>query len=114
MELCKLPIQVYVQYATTLLRENAMVWWRNHMHTCRVSGRTPISTWDAFKFALEQQFKPINTTILARDKLRVYIQTKSVQQYIREFQTILLDIPDMSELERFYHFLQGLKPGLRQ
>ena len=26
MELCKLPVQVYVQYATTLLRENAMVW----------------------------------------------------------------------------------------
>ena len=83
------------------------------MHIYRVSSKTLISTWDAFKFALEQQFKPINTTILARDKLTVCVQTKSVQQYIREFQTILLDIPDMSELERYYHFLQGLKPGPR-
>ena len=60
-------------YAVTLLRGHAGVWYR----TLQVTNDVP-ANWDSMKEALKKYFRPENSVILARDKLAEFRQTGSL------------------------------------
>src|SRR6185437_2860915 len=82
---CKMRGAVKVSLAASLLRDDAAVWWRNHVEQSDLGHEELITDWDDFKKMFIQQFKPVNATKLARDKLARLKQTRSVQEYATSF-----------------------------
>ncbi|KAK0574684.1 hypothetical protein LWI29_027341 [Acer saccharum] len=95
--------------APAFLRESAQLWWR------RKHGDTinPIRTWDDFKRELKKQFSPTNAEKEARGRLRRLKQSGTISDYIKEFTTLILEIEDMSDKDKLFYFMDGLKDWAR-
>ncbi|KAE8676551.1 hypothetical protein F3Y22_tig00111584pilonHSYRG00153 [Hibiscus syriacus] len=64
---------------------------------------------EEYKVAMALMYLDYNT----RKKLRELSHTGTIREYVREFSTLMLDIKDMSERDKLFHFLEGLKPWAR-
>ncbi|KAA0062527.1 uncharacterized protein E6C27_scaffold43900G00020 [Cucumis melo var. makuwa] len=73
-------------------------------------GRCTIDTWDSLKKELRSQFFPENLSIQARRKLRELKHTGNIREYVKQFAGLMLDIRDMSEKDKVFCFVEGLKP----
>ena len=73
-------------------------------------GRCTIDTWDVLKKELRSQFFPENVEILTRQKLRDLKHTGSIRECVKQLADLLLDIRDMSEKDKVFCFVEGLKP----
>ena len=104
--------EMKIRVAGSLLRGSALTWYRSARSETAEELR--VTTWAHFLRELRANFCPLNTTKLARDKLVTIRQTSSVREYIREFRTVLLDIPKMAEDEKLDRFVRGLKPHVRR
>lgn len=96
-----------VTLATMHLSEDAKLWWRSRYMDIQ-EGRCTIDTWDALKGELRSQFFPENVEILARRKLRELKHTGNIQDYVKQFAGVMLDIRDMTEKDSFM-FCRGLE-----
>ena len=67
-----------------------------------------ISTWEELKQELKVHFYLKNVDYLARRKLRDLRQTGLVQDYVKKFMTIMLDIHDMMKKDKLFYFINGL------
>ncbi|KAA0039111.1 uncharacterized protein E6C27_scaffold84G002140 [Cucumis melo var. makuwa] len=101
-----------VTLATMHLSEDAKLWWRSRDVDIQ-EGRCTIDTWDALKRELRSQFFPENVKILARRKLRDLRYTGEIWEYVKQFVRLMLDISDMSEKDKVFCFVEGLKPWAR-
>ncbi len=68
-----------------------------------------IQNWADLKLKLQARFQPINKTKLARYKLAVWKQVKSVALYSKSFMKIITDIPNISMEEVIDRYMRGLK-----
>ncbi|KAG0741236.1 hypothetical protein G6F22_005145 [Rhizopus arrhizus] len=107
-ELVPMQEKERILYAVTLLRGDALIWW-NQYKTSRI---TP-EDWPTFKNVLENEFKPVNATQAARDKMAALTQRTNVASYINEFRSLQLQIKDMSSGDALDRFVRGLKSQLR-
>jgi hypothetical protein len=108
-KLCNVTDSNYqANYGSSCLKDNASVWWRNYIK------KTQVEDWESFKKAIIAQFKPVNASKIARDKLAKLRQTKSVQDYVYAFRATILEIEDISESETLDRFIRGLKDKTRQ
>ncbi|KAK8658468.1 hypothetical protein V6N13_036674 [Hibiscus sabdariffa] len=98
-----------VVVAAMYLTGGAKLWWRSKFN----NGVCSIKTWEVLKKELLNAFFPENVDYTARKKLRDLTHTGSVREYVREFATLLLDIRDMSEKDKLFAFLEGLKQWAR-
>ena len=73
------------------------------------SGRPQISTWEILKRELKEQFLPTNVALLARKSLRRLKPTGTVQDYVKEFSSLTLNIKNMSEEDKLFNFVSGLQ-----
>ena len=101
-----------VAMATMYLSGDAKVWWRTKYDDIQ-HGRCTIATWDDLRRELRTQFFPENVSYLARRQLRELKQTGTVREYVKKFSGLMLDIKDMSEADKLFHFYEGLKPWAR-
>ena len=101
-----------VSMATMYLSGDAKVWWRIKYDDMQ-HGRCVIATWDDLKREIKTQFFPENVPYLARHQLRELKQTGTVCRYVKKFLGLMLDIKDMSEEDKLFYFLEGLKPWAR-
>lgn len=106
--ICQLDDNMKVDTATMHLTDDAKLWWRTK-HGDIEAGRIKIDTWEEFKKELKDQFYPENTDFVARRRLMDIKQTGSIRDYVREFSACMLDIKDMTEKDRMYKFIFGLK-----
>ena len=104
---------VRVSFAVSLLRDDAAIWWRNHVEQSDIGQEILIDDWNDFKKALIVQFKPVNSRKIARDKLTKLKQSKSVQDYATTFRSLVLEISGISEDEKVDRFIRGLKDQIR-
>ena len=88
---------------------DAKIWWRTRLEGDAESCRPQISTWETLKRELKEQFLPTNVAWLARESLRSLKQTRTVQDYVKEFSSIMLDIKNMSEEDKLFNFVYGLQ-----
>ncbi|XP_039053116.1 uncharacterized protein LOC120195059 [Hibiscus syriacus] len=98
-----------VAMASMYLGGDAKLWWRSKFK----DGVCSITTWDALKKELKTSFLPENVDYNAHKKLRELSHTGTIREYVREFSTLMLDIKDISERDKLFHFLEGLKPWAR-
>ena len=94
-----------VAMAAMYLAGDAKLWWRSKF----VNDECPIKTWRDLKRELKSQFFFENVEYNARRKLRELVQTRTVREYVKGFTTLMLDIRNMSEKDKMFYFLKGLK-----
>lgn len=97
-----------VQFASSLLEENAARWYRLQIQ------KKPFSSWKEFQDSILEFFRPVNATKVARDKLANLVQTSTVQSYVQRFTELCLDIPDLGEVEQLDRFIRGLRTEVRR
>ncbi|XP_070011264.1 uncharacterized protein [Nicotiana sylvestris] len=77
-------------------------------------GLCTISTWDQFKAEFKQQFFPNNVLYEARRKLRELKQRGSIRNYVKEFTTLMYQIPNLTNDDLLFHFMDGLQNWAKQ
>ena len=92
--------------AVSYLQDNAHEWWIKFKDT--EEGRV-ISTWAQLKHGLISRFDTLNKEKVARDKLARWKQLKDVSSFNEDFQSIILDIPNISVDEQIDRYTRGLK-----
>jgi hypothetical protein len=105
-----------VPYAASFLRDAALTWWRTKQlaATSSSSQTDRLRYWNNFTKDLLMQFKPMNSTRIARDRLHTLRQTGSMIQLISLFNTLCADIPEMTEEEKMDRFRRSCKPAIQQ
>ena len=112
LELCRIEDnKMQIRMAAAFFKETAAIWWRNRLASTPDLGG--LTTWNEFQTALAEQFRPVNASKLARDRLARLRQTHSVQAYTHAFRSVALEIPQMTEEEKLDKFLRGLKDETR-
>lgn len=91
-------------YAVTLLRGRADTWYR----TLETGNGDEPEDWLSFKRELVDFFRPDDASRLARDKLAVYRQTGSLNDYINGYMDIIASIPGITEEESCDKFMRGI------
>lgn len=96
-----------LRFAAAFLRGAARDWWA----TMDAANRP--SNWNDFAASLRRRFQPVDSATTARAKLLTITQGKApVQEYIAAFRSLLPRVPDMSEADRLFQFLRGLRPAI--
>jgi hypothetical protein len=93
-----------IQYAAAYLEGIARQWWEQQ------ADRTTLNDWATFVDRLHTRFRPIQASMLARqrlDKLRMREGT-SVNGYIGQFHAITMPITDMGPNDLIHAFARGL------
>lgn len=54
-----------------------------------------IKIWDRFKQKLKEKFLSINTSWIAREELKKLRREKSIQEYVKSFISLILNIKNM-------------------
>ncbi|KAK2979457.1 hypothetical protein RJ640_015086 [Escallonia rubra] len=101
-----------VSMAAMYLVGDAKLWWRKKYAEIE-DGSCVINTWEILKRELKNQFFPENTAFNARKALLECKNTGSVREYCQAFSALMLDISDMSAVDRLFFFMEGLKPWAR-
>ena len=98
-----------VTITTMYLTGDAKIWWRTRTSDDAAAGRPKIESWEILKKELKDQFLPTNTAWMARESLKKLKQTGSVRDNVKEFSSLILDIKDMSEVDKLFNFMFGLQ-----
>ncbi|KAL6325717.1 hypothetical protein AAG906_024535 [Vitis piasezkii] len=93
---------------------DAKLWWRIRMKDDAESGKPQITTWETLKNELKDQFIPTNIAWVASESLKRFRHTRSVRDYVKEFSSLMLDIKNMLEEDKFFNFMSGLQGWVRQ
>lgn len=101
-----------VTTATMYLTGDAKLWWRTKYDEIE-KGTCTIDSWERLKEELKLQFFPENVEYNARRALRDLKHTGTIREYVKQFSALMLDIKDMSEKDKLFFFLEGLKPWAR-
>ena len=98
-----------VQFASLNLEDVAYDWWYHGMTT---QGHDQVTTFDDFSQRVIDTFdlKDDEEYFKELSKLK---QTKSVNEYIEEFQKVAIMVLDMSEKMIVYLFLDGLEDSVK-
>ncbi|KAL0404245.1 UNVERIFIED_CONTAM: hypothetical protein Sradi_2065300 [Sesamum radiatum] len=101
-----------VSTAIMYLTGDAKLWWRTKYAEIQAN-QVRLDTWDLLREAIRVQFFPENVEYNARRTLRKLEHTGSMQDYVKSFSALMLDIRDMSEKDKLFTFMEGLKPWAR-
>ncbi|KAL4558684.1 hypothetical protein LXL04_036885 [Taraxacum kok-saghyz] len=97
-----------IDTAVLYLSENAALWWRRK-HADIEKGVSTIDSWDEFKKQLKRQFCPHNAEDVAMKKLRGLKHSGAIKDYVAEFTSLMLELPDLQEKEKLFFFQDGLQ-----
>ena len=105
----RIPVGEQVTITTMYLTGDAKLWWRTRTSDDVATGRPKIERWEILKKELKDQFLPTNIVSMARESLKKLKQTGSAKDYVKEFSSLILDIKDMSEVDKLFNFMSGLQ-----
>ncbi|KAL0313090.1 UNVERIFIED_CONTAM: hypothetical protein Sradi_5708300 [Sesamum radiatum] len=101
-----------VSTATMYLTSDAKLWWRTKYAEIQAN-QVQLDTWAFLREAIHETFFSENVEYNARRALRKLEHTSSVRDYVKSFSALMLDIRDMSEKDKLFTFMEGLKPLAR-
>ena len=73
-----------------------------------------IEIWDDFKKGIKRQFHPEDMAYLARKNMRHLKHTNSICDYFEEFSSLMHEIPNMTEEELLFNFIDNLQGWTEQ
>ena len=108
LELTSLDDHEWVPYAVMKLRDEAEEWWQQRSFLGPI-----VAEWIEFRKFIIEEFRPLNATQQARDKLAVLHQTGTVIDYVAQFRGVRIQIPTMTDEEALDRFTRGLQDDIR-
>ncbi|GMQ09336.1 hypothetical protein CsSME_00052753 [Camellia sinensis var. sinensis] len=102
-----------VRTVVLYLADLATLWWRCR-HADIEKCMCTINTWNDFKKELKKQFYPEDAAYQARKSLKKLKHTSSIRDYVKEFSTLMLQVPNMTDEELLFNFLDNLQPWAEQ
>ena len=96
-----------VRTTTLYLTDIVILWWRRRFAYMEKDICT-IETWDDFKKKIKRQFYYDNVAYLARKNMRRLKHTSSIRDYVKEFSSLMHEIPNMNEEELLFNFIDNL------
>lgn len=102
-------------HAVAFLKGTAGQWWDSLVRSSsdQESGVTLPTTWNELKAKLQERYRPIAASKIARINLDQIKQFGSVDSYCKAFLNQLQYIQDMSELDKLHRFLAGLRTNIK-
>ena len=98
-----------LRFAVSRLRSAALQWWL----ALGSAAQEAISSPEALASALRARFQPVTAARTAREQLDKLTQgTRSVNEYIADFQRLRTQLPSMAEDDALYAFERGLRRDL--
>ncbi|KAI5675744.1 hypothetical protein M9H77_06694 [Catharanthus roseus] len=97
-----------IKSAALYLTDTAMLWWRRRQEDVK-RGTCSIATFDDFKGELKRQFCPENAEEEAHGRLRRLKHLGSIRDYVKDFTNLVLEIPNMSDKDSLFFFMDGLQ-----
>ncbi|KAK4405071.1 hypothetical protein Sango_0513600 [Sesamum angolense] len=82
------------------LTGDAKLLWCSHLSDVANANRERIEMWEVLKKELKDQFIPCNTSWIARESLRNLKHTEKVREFVKEFNSLMLDVRDMLEEDK--------------
>nr|CAN70814.1 hypothetical protein VITISV_010240 [Vitis vinifera] len=102
-----------VRTATLYLIDTATLWWRRRFADME-KGICTIETWEDFKREIKRQFYPEDVAYLARKNMRRLKHTGSIRDYVKEFSSLMLEIPNMTQEKLLFNFMDNLQGWAEQ
>lgn len=109
----ELETEEAVDIAATYLEASAMTWWRFHQQQVDANVEPVVATWTQFAELLMAKFRTVDEARAARDRLADLRQKGSLRDYAQRFQLLMLELPEMNEKDKLWHFFRGLKPQVK-
>ena len=97
-----------VRIAMLYLIDNATLWWRRRFLEIE-KGTCTIDTWADFKREIKKQFYLEDARYIARREIRHLKHTWSIQDYVKDFSSLMLETLDMNEKEILFNFMDNLQ-----
>jgi hypothetical protein len=96
-----------VELAQSHLKGYTATWWKTLRQE---EGKNHGYTWEFFKESVKFEFVPRNSDYISRCKLRdlVNATNDNLQQYVKAYSKLMLEIRHMHELDRVCQFVMGL------
>uniref|UniRef100_A0A3Q7GR25 Retrotransposon gag domain-containing protein n=1 Tax=Solanum lycopersicum TaxID=4081 RepID=A0A3Q7GR25_SOLLC len=95
------------------LTHTAMLWWRRKKEDME-KGICCIEGWEQFKVYLKCQFYPENVVHEDTRTFRELKQTSTIQDYVKEFTNLTLQIPSLTSESLLFYFMDGLQNWAKQ
>ena len=77
-------------------------------------GICTIETWEDFKREIKKQFYPEDMAYMARKNMRRLKHIGSICNYVKEFSSLMLEIPNVTEEELLFNFMDNLQGWMEQ
>ena len=99
---------IKVRATTLYLTNNATLWWCRRFMEIEKETCT-IDTCADFKREIKKQFYPKDVEYMTRKKIKHLKHTGSIRDYVKEFSSLILEAPDMSEKDLLFNFMEKLQ-----
>ncbi|KAL0403933.1 UNVERIFIED_CONTAM: hypothetical protein Sradi_2034100 [Sesamum radiatum] len=106
----KVPDAEKVSITSMCLTGDAKLWWQSRLSDDASANWERNETWEVLKKKMKDQFLPCNTSWVARESLRNLRHTGTIREFVKEFNSLILDVRDMSEEDKLFNFMAGLQP----
>jgi hypothetical protein len=101
-----------VEFAVVHLHESADLWWTAELTS---SEQAAIVSPDTLAAAMRERFQPVTRSRKAREKLHALQQgARHIDEYVKEFNKLRAQVPDMAEPEARAQFVRGLRKDLAE
>ena len=97
-----------VRTATLYLTDTTTLWWHRRFADMEKDICT-IETWEDFEREIKKQFYLESVAYLARKNMRRLKNIGSIHDYVKEFSSLMLKIPNMIEEELLFNFMDNLQ-----
>ena len=89
------------------LSEIAMLWLRRNKAKIG-KGTCTINTWEQFRKEFNKAFFANNVVYDVECKFQELKKIGSIQAYVKEFTTLTVKIPNLTDEDMMFHFMDGL------
>src|SRR5438552_7142973 len=108
--LTDMPIYKQGPFVSTLLRDEALLWYRANYENWDPS--TPL-TWQILRAVMRQYFAPPNEDRRLQDEWANLRQYRTVFEYVSVLMALAMRIPGLSQTQILDKFIRRLKPKTR-
>jgi Retrotransposon gag protein/Zinc knuckle len=108
--LTDMPVHKQGPFVSTLLRDEALLWYRANYENW--DSTVPL-TWSTLRSAMREYFAPPNEDRRLQDEWANLKQFGTVFQYVSVLTALAMQIPGLSQTQILDKFIRGLKPKTR-
>jgi Retrotransposon gag protein/Zinc knuckle len=113
IQLTDLAVDKQAPFVSTLLRDEALLWYRSNYEQWSTTHPNTVLTWVMLREAMRTFFAPPNEDRRLQDEWHNLKQNGSVFEYVSVLTALAMQIPSLTPRQVLDKFIRGLKPKTR-